>query len=189
MSSEISLQEREKLKGIGIDQETKMKTLMEVAFEYVQDKPRRRVALEQVQDKTHSEVTFDKFSHRKVNSEVTFEHITDNYCYGAYGPFKVVIRKDNGYINTTKLCSSGGKDFYHWIENKYNQDLINGFDNYNVKSCNKKSSMIEDCSPGIPGERFSPSSTAFQYPSAAIPVEAPSCIFIKRGNITPIQQA
>src|SRR5271167_3463499 len=99
MSSEISFQEHAKLKEIGIDQETKMKTLMEVAFEYVQDKPRRRVALEQVQDNSngYNASKMDKFGGKKykkwladkynnetnqtantTTEDVTFGQIKDN---------------------------------------------------------------------------------------------------------------
>ena len=47
-------------------------------------------------------------------SDVCFEQIRDNYWYGAYGEFRVVMMKDCGYINATKMCSSGGKDFWKW---------------------------------------------------------------------------
>src|SRR5204862_1909758 len=57
-------------------------------------------------------------------SEVAFEQIQDNYWHGAYGPFRVVMMKDTGYINATKMCTSGGKDFCDWARLKGNHQLI-----------------------------------------------------------------
>ena len=47
----------------------------------------------------------------KMISEVAFEQIQDNYWYGAYGEFRVIMMKDTGYINATKMCNDGGKNF------------------------------------------------------------------------------
>src|SRR3981189_3967908 len=41
-------------------------------------------------------------------SEIAFQQIQGNFWYGAYGEFRVIMMKDNGYINATKMCSSGG---------------------------------------------------------------------------------
>ena len=57
-------------------------------------------------------------------SEIAFEQIEGNYWYAAYGPFRVVMMKDTGYINATKLCSSGGKEYYRWTQNKASQELV-----------------------------------------------------------------
>jgi hypothetical protein len=35
---------------------------------------------------------------------IAFEDINDEYCYGKYGEFNVIMMKKNGYINATKLC-------------------------------------------------------------------------------------
>ena len=43
--------------------------------------------------------------------EISFELIKDNYHYGYYGPFRVVMDKANGHVNATKLCRLGGKKF------------------------------------------------------------------------------
>lgn len=39
---------------------------------------------------------------------------TIDYFNGKYGDFEVVIRKDNGYINVTKILSKYKKDITHW---------------------------------------------------------------------------
>ncbi len=44
--------------------------------------------------------------------------------YGAYGPFRVVMDRTTGYINATKMCRSGGKDFCDWTRLKGSQELI-----------------------------------------------------------------
>src|SRR5271156_6690338 len=56
-------------------------------------------------------------------SDIAFEQIDGNFWYAAYGPFRVVMMKDSGYINATKLCSSGGKDYFRWSQNKVSQEL------------------------------------------------------------------
>ena len=57
-------------------------------------------------------------------SQVAFQQIQDNYWYGTYGPFKVIVDKSNGYINATKLCSAGGKHYHDWIRNKTAKSLV-----------------------------------------------------------------
>ena len=59
-----------------------------------------------------------------ILSELTFEQIKDNYWYAAYGPFRVVMDRSNGYINATKLCSAGGKNYCDWSRLKGNDQLI-----------------------------------------------------------------
>jgi len=57
-------------------------------------------------------------------SEIAFEQIEGNYWYAAYGPFRVVMMKDTGYINATKMCSSGGKKYKDWIRNRAGQEVV-----------------------------------------------------------------
>jgi hypothetical protein len=37
--------------------------------------------------------------------EISFKDINDVYSWGNYGDFKVIIMKENGYINATKICN------------------------------------------------------------------------------------
>jgi CRISPR/Cas system CMR-associated protein Cmr1 (group 7 of RAMP superfamily) len=57
-------------------------------------------------------------------SDICFQQIQDNFWYGQYGEFKVVMMKDNGWVNATKLCSDGGREFKHWKENASSKALI-----------------------------------------------------------------
>ena len=50
--------------------------------------------------------------------ELVFENINEEYGWGKYGNFKVLIRKKDGYINLTKLCRDGGKEFPDWTRLK-----------------------------------------------------------------------
>lgn len=74
-------------------------------------------------------------------NEIIFEHINDNFAYGKYGDFKVIIMMENKYINATKLCGEYNKRFENWLRNDNSKILIdtvenelnndrNGFDSY-----------------------------------------------------------
>ena len=62
-------------------------------------------------------------------SEIAFEQIEGNYWYAAYGPFRVVMMKDTGYINATKMCSSGDKEYRDWSKNNTSKELIEALEN------------------------------------------------------------
>ena len=62
-------------------------------------------------------------------SEIAFEQIDGNFWFAAYGPFRVVMMKDTGYINATKMCSSGGKDYKDWSRLKSSYQLIQSLEN------------------------------------------------------------
>src|SRR3977135_3550825 len=57
-------------------------------------------------------------------SELVFEQIEGNFWYAAYGPFRVIMMKDTGYVNATKLRRSGGKEYKDWVRLKGSQELI-----------------------------------------------------------------
>jgi KilA-N domain/Protein of unknown function (DUF3627) len=56
--------------------------------------------------------------------EIAFQQIKDNFWYGAYGPFRVVMMKDCGFVNASKLCKDGGKKYKEWLKNKSSKELI-----------------------------------------------------------------
>jgi hypothetical protein len=56
---------------------------------------------------------------------IIFEDINDDFGYGNYGEFRVIIMKKNGYINVTKLCSLAKKQFCHWKTNKFSTEFLN----------------------------------------------------------------
>ncbi|CCU55685.1 N1R/p28-like protein [Choristoneura biennis entomopoxvirus] len=78
--------------------------------------------------------------------DVCYEQIKDQYYYGLFGDFKLVIDKNTGCFNATKLCNLGGKKYYHWklldrsknliqyVENFYQRDHVANF--YEIKKSN-----------------------------------------------------
>ena len=57
-------------------------------------------------------------------SSICYEQIKDNYYYGLYGDFKIIVDKNTGYFNATKLCKDGNKDFKNWFQNQESKNLI-----------------------------------------------------------------
>jgi len=56
--------------------------------------------------------------------DICFETITNEFSWGKYGDFKVIVMLKNGYINVTNLCSLVGKRFRSWNENISSIELI-----------------------------------------------------------------
>lgn len=50
--------------------------------------------------------------------------INNDYSYGKYGEFCMVIKNSNGYMNATKLCKEAGKEFFNWKSNAVSKELI-----------------------------------------------------------------
>src|SRR3981189_1833077 len=59
--------------------------------------------------------------------DIAYEQIDGKYWFGQYGDFNVVLDKESGYVNVSKLCRDGGKNFSHWKENKFSKELIAAF--------------------------------------------------------------
>src|SRR3977135_4242468 len=57
-------------------------------------------------------------------SDIAYEQIEGNFWYGCYGVFRVVMMKDCGFINATKLCADGGKDLSYWFANQTSKELM-----------------------------------------------------------------
>ncbi|CCU56434.1 N1R/p28-like protein [Mythimna separata entomopoxvirus 'L'] len=67
-------------------------------------------------------------------NDICYEHIKDSFYYGLFGDFKLVIDKNTGCFNATKLCRTGGKEYKEWskinksIEYiKYLEEIYNNF--------------------------------------------------------------
>jgi FtsZ-binding cell division protein ZapB len=58
-------------------------------------------------------------------NEIIFEDLDASFARGHYGPFAVVLRKADGYVNATKLAARGHKRFDNWLANKGSRELIN----------------------------------------------------------------
>jgi hypothetical protein len=58
-------------------------------------------------------------------SSIIQEPINDEYGWGIYGDFRVIIRSKDGFINATKLCAlHKSKRFDNWIRNDQSKKLI-----------------------------------------------------------------
>src|SRR3981189_1875878 len=57
-------------------------------------------------------------------ADIAYEQIVDIFWYGSYGVFRVVIMKDCGFINATRLCADGGKELKLWTRNASSSDLL-----------------------------------------------------------------
>ncbi len=47
--------------------------------------------------------------------EIVYESVSEEYGWGKYGEFRVLIRRKDGFVNITKLCRDGGRRFEHWL--------------------------------------------------------------------------
>ena len=56
---------------------------------------------------------------------IIFKNIDENFAYGMLGDFKVIVMRQNGFINASKLCEMCGKHFKHWNRNGNSKKLIN----------------------------------------------------------------
>jgi len=57
-------------------------------------------------------------------NNINIEFIDNEYSYGRYGDFKVIIMRKNRYIMLLNYVKHTGKEFKHWRENKNNKILI-----------------------------------------------------------------
>lgn len=56
--------------------------------------------------------------------QICIVKIDNDYSYGNYGNFRVILMHKNGYINATNLCALAGKKFSKWKENKNSDELL-----------------------------------------------------------------
>jgi len=47
-------------------------------------------------------------------NNICYEQISENFHYGIFGDFHLVIDKNTGYFNATKLCAMADKNFFNW---------------------------------------------------------------------------
>ena len=59
--------------------------------------------------------------------ELICESIDDKFAYAKYGEFKVIMMRDNGYINVSNLCKEGGKEFKQWMSLEYSNAFLDSF--------------------------------------------------------------
>jgi len=56
--------------------------------------------------------------------DIAFENINDDYAWGNYIDFKVIIMRKNGYINVSKICDETGKLLGTWKRSKAAEELL-----------------------------------------------------------------
>ena len=68
------------------------------------------------------------------NQFVTFQDVNEQYAWVNYGQFKLLMMKRNGYVNVTKMCDDGDKEFRMWKRNTRSKELINLLINNDISS-------------------------------------------------------
>jgi hypothetical protein len=62
-----------------------------------------------------------------IFEDIKANHAEYTFGWGQYGEFKVILMKENSYINVTKLCQLGGKRFSDWKVTQLSQNLVKEF--------------------------------------------------------------
>ncbi|AAR83573.1 transcriptional regulator [Canarypox virus] len=57
-------------------------------------------------------------------SNLVTREIDERFCYIKYDDFDLIMMKENGFINATKLCKLGKKEFYKWTRLDGTKELI-----------------------------------------------------------------
>ena len=57
-------------------------------------------------------------------NNIVIEQIKDNYYRGEFLGLDLVIDKNTGYFNASKLCKDGDKQFAHWHRSKKTKELL-----------------------------------------------------------------
>jgi len=65
-------------------------------------------------------------------NDICYEQIKDNFYYGKFGEFRLVIDKNTGCFNATKLCKEGNKDFNQWKRLERVKELLKFYENSHV---------------------------------------------------------
>lgn len=87
-------------------------------------------------------------------NEIVFENVNDEYGWGMYGDFKVLIHKETGYINAPKLCAQGGKRFENWLKNERSKELIEVIGRHAYSNSTERNENVQPTfePSGVPNE-------------------------------------
>lgn len=55
---------------------------------------------------------------------IIFEDINDKISRGKLSHLIVLIMRDNGYVNATKLCRESGKEFEEWYQSELAKEYV-----------------------------------------------------------------
>ena len=61
----------------------------------------------------------------QFQSYAQLNSINDDYYWGNYFDLKVIIMKENGYINATRLYKDNNKRFDNWLRRESSKQLLN----------------------------------------------------------------
>ncbi|UWX11383.1 CRPV-274 [Crowpox virus] len=57
-------------------------------------------------------------------SVIVTDHIDDRFSWVRYNDFEIIVMKENGYVNATKLCILGNKRLSDWLNMETTKELI-----------------------------------------------------------------
>lgn len=67
------------------------------------------------------------FSSALALNNICYKQIKNNFYYGIFGEFQLVVDKTTGCFNATKLCNIGGKKFKNWTVLSRSKHIIEYF--------------------------------------------------------------
>jgi len=62
-------------------------------------------------------------------SDICYQQIRDDFWMAKYAELDVLIMKDCGWVNASKLCNDGGKRFRDWKRLEQSKRLIHALEN------------------------------------------------------------
>ncbi|AEX61949.1 putative KilA-N domain-containing protein [Megavirus courdo7] len=83
----------------------------------------------EIESEIESGSELDKYDDNDLRN-VIYKDLNDDFSVGRLGDFDVIFMRKNGYVNATNLCKNTKKEFYHWKENSYSKELIQGLKRY-----------------------------------------------------------
>jgi len=86
--------------------------------------------------------------------KIIYENMGRNneYCCGRYYDIDIIIIRENGYVNVSKLCADAGKSFRNWKNNKGSTCLLRSFSEITNIDMNEFLILIkEGCNQNIKG--------------------------------------
>jgi hypothetical protein len=75
----------------------------------------------------------------KSLNDVCYQQIKDNFYYGLFGHFRLVIDKATGCFNATKLCNEASKRFRNWSNLEKSKRLLE----YYSRGCDRSANFYE----------------------------------------------
>ena len=60
-----------------------------------------------------------------VKKNIVLKNINDNFAYSRLGNYKIIIMKNNDFINASQLCIICGRQYKNWKRNSNSKELIN----------------------------------------------------------------